>query len=62
MMETGPQNSGALAVVVGAIGVLILLEFALPGGISGPTRPRPYPYRFASHQPKITKTMATTTT
>ena len=35
MMETGPQNSGALAVVVGAIGVLILLEFALPGGIRG---------------------------
>jgi len=35
MMETGPQTSGALAVVIGAIGVLLLLEFALPGGISG---------------------------
>jgi hypothetical protein len=35
MMETGPQSSGALAVVIGVIGVLILLEFALPGGISG---------------------------
>lgn len=35
MMETGPQTSGALAVVIGAIGVLLLLEFALPGGIGG---------------------------
>lgn len=35
MMETGPQSTGALAVAVGVVGVLILLEFALPGGISG---------------------------
>ena len=35
MMETGPQSTGLLAVVIGAIGVLILVEFALPGGIAG---------------------------
>ena len=43
MMETGPQSTGALALVIGAIGVLLLLEFALPGGLAG-IWARIYPY------------------